>query len=104
MISIMDDNGSPLRIRTPPPDMEDNFESSKERKLRLQRRHYWQLAFTGVALTGCIISAQVYLGYPITSTEVQIIFSAALVIYIMGILILLVPIYPKRQMDQTYEV
>jgi hypothetical protein len=104
MVSIMDDTGSPLRIRTPPPDMEDNFESSKERKMRLQKRHYWQMAFTGMVLTGGIIAGQVYLGYPMSSLEVKIIFTGSVLVYMMFVLILLTQNYPRRFVDQPYEV
>jgi hypothetical protein len=100
----MDDTGSPLRIRTPPPDMEDNFESSKERKMRIQKRHYWQLAFTGMILTGGIIAGQIYLGYSISSIEVQIIFTGSMLIYIMFVLILLTQNYPRSSVEQQYDV
>lgn len=100
----MDDTGSPLRIRTPPPDLDDTFESFKERRLKLQRRHYWQVGFTGMVVTLGIISAQVYLGYSMDSLEVQIVFVASLLIYVMGALILLTQSYPRRIADQPYDV
>jgi hypothetical protein len=101
----MDYNEQPLRIRTPPPDYDDDGnEIKRDRQLQVQKRQCWQITFTSIAVTVGIVSTQVYLGYTMESQEVQIIFAASVLIYIMCILFLLVPVYSKRLQTLEYEV
>jgi hypothetical protein len=101
----MDYNEQPLRIRTPPPDYDDDGnEIKRDRQLYAQKRQCWQITFTSVVVTVGIVTTQVYLGYTVESQEVQIIFAASLLLYVMCILFLLVPVYSKRVHTQESEV
>ena len=102
---VMDYNDQPLRIRTPPPDYDDDGnEIKRERQLGVRKRQCWQITFTSIVVTVGVVTTQVYLGYTMESQEVQIIFAASVLIYIMCILLLLVPVYSKHVHTQESQV